>query len=103
VADGRQVDAVQDLTGGTGAEVALPKSAVPSHAFLYGEDQARYLIATGSPEDVLADAHKAGVPAVLLGYSGGTSLVVKGLVSLKLSDIKAAHEAWLPGYMNATE
>jgi phosphoribosylformylglycinamidine synthase len=92
------------IAGGTGLEVALPGTAgVPSHAFLYGEDQARYLIATGSPEDVLADANKAGVPAVLLGYSGGTSLVVKGLVSLKLSDIKAAHEAWLPGYMNATD
>ena len=46
---------------------------------------------------------KAGVPAVLLGYSGGPALVVKGLVSLKLSDIKTAHEAWLPAYMNATE
>ena len=44
-----------------------------------------------------------GVPAVLLGYSGGASLVVKGLLSLPLSDIKAAHEAWLPGYMAATE
>jgi phosphoribosylformylglycinamidine synthase subunit PurL len=43
------------------------------------------------------------VPAVLLGYSGGASLVVKGLLSLPLSDIKAAHEAWLPGYMAATE
>ena len=43
------------------------------------------------------------VPAVVLGYSGGTSLVIKDLVSLKLSDIKAAHEAWLPDYMNATE
>ena len=27
-----------------------------SHAFLYGEDQARYVIASGSPSDVLADA-----------------------------------------------
>jgi phosphoribosylformylglycinamidine synthase len=70
---------------------------------LYGEDQARYLIATGSPDDVLADAQKAGVPAVLLGYSGGSALTVRGLVSLELSDIKAAHEAWLPAYMNATE
>jgi phosphoribosylformylglycinamidine synthase len=52
---------------------------------------------------VLADAQKAGVPAALLGYSGGSSLVVKGLVSLRLSDIKAAHEAWLPAYMNATD
>jgi hypothetical protein len=52
---------------------------------------------------VLADAEKAGVPAVVIGHSGGASLVVKGLVSLPLSDIKAAHEAWLPAYMNATE
>jgi phosphoribosylformylglycinamidine synthase len=92
------------LAGGTGLEAALPAgTSVPSHAFLYGEDQARYLIVTGAPNDVLADAEKAGVPAVLLGYSGGTSLTVKGLVSLKLSDIKTAHEAWLPAYMNATE
>jgi len=92
------------IAGGTGLEAALlPGTGVPSHAFLYGEDQARYLIATGSPDDVLADAQKAGVPAVLLGYSGGSALTVRGLVSLELSDIKAAHEAWLPAYMNATE
>jgi phosphoribosylformylglycinamidine synthase len=92
------------IAGGTGVEVAQPSgNAVPSHAFFYGEDQARYLVATGAADEVLAEARKAGVPAVLLGYSGGASLVVKGLVSLKLSDIKAAHEAWLPGYMNATE
>jgi phosphoribosylformylglycinamidine synthase len=92
------------IAGGTGLEAALPPgTGVPSHAFLYGEDQARYLIATGSPDDVLADAEKAGVPAALLGYSGGAALVVKGLVSLELSDIKTAHEAWLPAYMNATD
>ena len=92
------------IAGGTGVDVAQPAGiAVPSHAFFYGEDQARYLIASGSPDEILADAAKAGVPAVLLGYSGGPSLTVKGLVSLTLSDIKAAHEAWLPGYMNATE
>ena len=92
------------VAGGTGLDVAQPAgSTVPSHAFFYGEDQARYLIATGSADEVLADAAKAGVPAALLGYSGGPSLIVKGLVSLKLSDIKAAHEAWLPGYMSATE
>jgi phosphoribosylformylglycinamidine synthase len=40
---------------------------------------------------------------VLLGYSGGAALEVKDLLSLPLSDIKAAHEAWLPAYMDATE
>jgi phosphoribosylformylglycinamidine synthase subunit PurL len=43
------------------------------------------------------------VPATLLGYSGGSSLVVKDLMSLALSDIKAAHEGWLPTYMNAAD
>jgi hypothetical protein len=55
------------------------------------------------PDDVLEAARAAGVPATLLGYSGGAQVVVKGVVSLAVSDIKAAHEAWLPGYMNATD
>jgi phosphoribosylformylglycinamidine synthase len=105
LSDGGLLVAIAEMAiaGGTGMTVDLPASAVPSHAFLYGEDQARYVIATGAPDLVLAEATKAGVPATLLGYSGGASLVVKGLVSLPLSDIKAAHEAWLPAYMNATE
>ena len=97
------------IAGGTGVEVAQPApqgaagNTVPSHAFFYGEDQARYLIATGTADQVLADAEKAGVPAVVIGHSGGASLIVKDLVSLELSDIKTAHEGWLPAYMNATE
>ena len=92
------------IGGGTGAEIALPpESGVPPHAFLYGEDQARYLVGSCAPMELIADAENAGVPAALLGYTGGTSLVVKGLVSLALSDIRAAHEGWLPAYMNATD
>jgi phosphoribosylformylglycinamidine synthase len=91
------------IAGGTGMEIALPSTDIPSHAFLYGEDQARYVIATGTPDEVLEAAESAGVPAVLLGYSGGESLVVKDLVSLALGEIKTAHEAWLPSYMNAPE
>ncbi|MFI5001507.1 MAG: AIR synthase-related protein, partial [Reyranellales bacterium] len=92
------------ISGGTGASVTLPAGAgVPSHALLYGEDQARYLVATGVGDEVLAAAQAAGVPAVLLGYSGSALLTVEGLLSLPLADIKKAHEDWLPAYMNATE
>jgi phosphoribosylformylglycinamidine synthase len=116
--DARRVAACHDLSdggllvalaemctaGGTGATVRIPSgTAVRPHAFFYGEDQARYLIATGSGDDVLEAAQAAGVQAVQLGYSGGSSLVVDGLVSLALADIKAAHEDWLPTYMNAAE
>jgi phosphoribosylformylglycinamidine synthase len=92
------------IGGGTGVEITQPAgNEAPSHAFFYGEDQARYLIASGSADEVIEAAEAAGVPVALLGYSGGPALVVKGLLSLPLSDIKAAHEAWLPEYMSATE
>jgi len=60
-------------------------------------------IATGSGDDILEAARKAGVPAVLLGYSGGEQLIVEGLVSLPLAEIRQAHEGWLPAYMDAVE
>jgi phosphoribosylformylglycinamidine synthase len=43
------------------------------------------------------------VPAVLLGYSGSDSLIIEGLVSLPLAEIRQAHEGWLPAYMDAVE
>jgi len=92
------------IAGSTGVEIAMPAGqTAPPHAFLYGEDQGRYLVAAGSPDEILDAAAAAGVPAMLLGYSGGPSLTVKGVLSLELRDIKAAHEAWLPAYMNATD
>ncbi|MGD9884388.1 MAG: AIR synthase-related protein, partial [Reyranella sp.] len=92
------------LAGGTGVEVALPAgNAVPSHAFLYGEDQARYLVACNSGEEMVQAAQAAGVPATVLGYSGGATLAVRGVLSLSLGELRSAHEAWLPAYMNATE
>ncbi|HLG45673.1 MAG TPA: phosphoribosylformylglycinamidine synthase subunit PurL [Reyranella sp.] len=92
------------LAGGTGVTVRQPAgTGIPSHAFFYGEDQARYLIASGSGDDILEAARKAGVPAVLLGYSGGAQLIVEGLVSLPLAEIRQAHEGWLPAYMDAVE
>jgi phosphoribosylformylglycinamidine synthase len=92
------------IAGGTGATVRQPVgTGVPSHAFFYGEDQARYLIASGSGDDILEAARDRGVPAVLLGYSGGDSLTIEGLASLPLAEIRRAHEDWLPTYMNAAE
>ena len=44
-----------------------------------------------------------GVPAVQLGYAGGSTLTVKDVLSVELAALKTAHEAWLPAYMNAAE
>ncbi len=106
LSDGGLIVALAEMciAGGTGAEIALPAgTGTPSHAFLYGEDQARYLVASGSGDELVAAAKAAGVPAVRIGYSGGAALTVSGLFALPLAEIKAAHEAWLPAYMNATD
>lgn len=89
------------LAGGTGVTIKLPAGTAAPHAFLYGEDQGRYLAATDDGEALVAAARAAGIPAVLLGYAGGQALVVEGLVNLPLAELRAVHEAWLPTYMNS--
>jgi phosphoribosylformylglycinamidine synthase subunit PurL len=90
------------LGGDMGVTVHLPADlAIPVHAFLYGEDQARYLVVTGVADELLAAAAAANVPAVCLGYSGGAALTVEGVLSIPLADLKKAHEAWLPDYMSS--
>ena len=89
------------VAGGTGATIRLPAGSPAPHAFLYGEDQGRYLVATDDGGALVAAAEKAGVPAVQLGYSGGPEIAVEGLLALPIAELRAAHEAWLPTYMNS--
>jgi len=72
---------------------------LPLHGYLFGEDQARYLIETPDPRKVLDDAGAAGVPARLIGVVGGASLTLSGAGAISIDALRATNEAWLPGYM----
>lgn len=88
------------MAKGVGAAIdTLPNG--PSHAMLFGEDQARYLVAvaTEAAEQVLSDAKTAGVPALRIGMTGGTTLQWPGEATLSVAELSRAHEDWLPGYM----
>ena len=112
IKDGR-VSAVHDLSdGGLGvalAEMAMAGNAgamidvlpdgIPAHAALFGEDQARYLIATKDAEGVIAAAKAAGVPAKRIGKTGGSALTLPGGQSISVAELREAHEGWLPAYM----
>ena len=86
------------LAGKRGATVKAPEGTV-LHGWLFGEDQARYLLTTKSPDAVLAAAKAAGVPAQAIGRTGGPSLTVEGQEPISLEALRKAHEGWLPGYM----
>jgi phosphoribosylformylglycinamidine synthase len=89
------------MAGGVGCVVRAVDEAMPRHAFLFGEDQARYVVATarGEAERIMAEAEKAGVPAMFLGVTGGTSLTLPGAASISIDELRSAHEGWLPQFM----
>ncbi|MDP3384460.1 MAG: phosphoribosylformylglycinamidine synthase subunit PurL [Phenylobacterium sp.] len=109
---GEQVTVVHDLSDGglvaAAAEMALASGVgitlklagdLPAHAELFGEDQARYLVAVADAEPILAAARAAGVPARQIGEAGGEHLAAADLFQLPLSQLRDAYEGWMPAYM----
>src|SRR5579859_1180958 len=107
-----QVSVVHDLSDG-GLIAALGEMALasnmgaqilvdfdlPPQAWLFGEDQARYLIATPTPDALVAAAEASRVAARIIGEAGGDVLARPGLFSLDLAALRSAHEGWLPTFM----
>jgi len=89
------------MAGGVGAIVTDLPGEGPAHAVLFGEDQARYVLALPetSVAGVLADAAAAGVPAVRIGTTGGDALTLPGEEPISVAALIRAHETWLPAYM----
>ena len=85
-----------------GSQIDLPEG-VDAHAFLFGEDQARYLVALPEEESkkLLADAKAAGVPAIRLGVAGGRHYRINDLVWLDIPEMRAASEGFFPNLMAA--
>ncbi|MCW6508489.1 phosphoribosylformylglycinamidine synthase subunit PurL [Lichenifustis flavocetrariae] len=103
LSDGGLAVALAEMTfpSGVGASLEAAPTGLPPHAFLFGEDQARYLvtIASDDAQAFLAAANAAGVPALKLGLTGGTTLTLPGEPPIVVADLKAVHEGFLPAYM----
>jgi phosphoribosylformylglycinamidine synthase len=101
LSDGGLLVALAEMAmgGGTGARLASPPAGIPAHAWWFGEDQARYLLAVQDGRALLRAAAQAGVPAVPLGRSGGGDLVLADGSSISVARLAAAHEATLPALM----
>ena len=98
---------VHDVSGG-GLALALAESAVRAGvgctvdgvsglAELFSESPSRVVVGTTRPDDVLAQAQAAGVPARVIGSAGGDRIVVTGLLDLAVSDALEAWRVALPG------
>jgi len=103
------VAACHDLSDG-GLAVALAEMAMASGvgaritstgdaAFWFGEDQARYILAVADGAALLEAARAAGVPAMLIGRSGGAHLELDRDGPISVAELVALHEATLPAMM----
>ncbi len=101
------------LLGGVGAELEPPAGIGPGtdkdggpplHAWLFGEDQGRYLVTApdSGAEALLSRAREAGVEARKIGATGGATLTVGGALIISIGQMRNAHEGWLPDYMAAS-
>ena len=105
VSDGGLLVAIAEmvLAGGVGVGLNAPPEDLPAHAFWFGEEQGRYVVAA---EPVLAalvlgEAAKARLPARTLGVVDGDTLKLPGEAPLPLAALVLAHELWLPDLMAA--
>jgi phosphoribosylformylglycinamidine synthase len=100
-ADGGLLVAVAEMAMGAsvGATLAAAPEGVPPHAYWFGEDQGRYVLAVADGPAVLAAAGTAGVPASSLGRSGGGDLVLPDGSSISVARLAEVHERTLPALM----
>jgi len=87
------------LAGDIGVTLQPPVGDVTQHAWLFGEDQARYVITTKNEKAIHNAAIRAGVFALTVGKTGGSSLTVKPDCTISVEELRIIHESWLPDYM----
>ncbi|WP_428150188.1 phosphoribosylformylglycinamidine synthase subunit PurL [Brevundimonas sp.] len=100
LSDGGLIGAAADLALASDCGVVLDaSSATHAHVLLFGEDQARYLVAVPNPQEVLAAAREAGLHASVVGHAKGDAFASTDLFSIPLKHLREIHEGWMPGWI----
>ncbi len=89
------------MAAGKGMDIALHNGDIPMHAYGFGEDQARYVIATAPQEAdaVIEAAEEVGVSVARIGVIRGQDLDVQDAFTISVDELLDAHGSWMPKYM----
>jgi len=102
VSDGGVAVAMAEMAmaAGIGAQVAMP-ARIPL-AWLFGEDQGRYLVSAATDEAtrIVAEARSAGIPVERIGVTGGKALIFAGEPPIEIAALRRAHESFFPSLMD---
>jgi phosphoribosylformylglycinamidine synthase len=102
VSDGGLLVALAEMAmaSGVGVRLSAHPRDIPGHAFWFGEDQARYVVAVPDHSNLVRLAEAAGIPAMRLGTSGGQDLTLPDGGTISVSALRAAHERFFPALMD---
>ncbi len=106
VSDGGLLVAVAEMAmaGGVGCTLDVPQSGMPPHAYWFGEDQSRYVLAVADPTALLEAATAAGVAARRLGRSarpgGEAGLTLPSGATISIARLENAHRRFFPDLMD---
>ena len=90
------------LPRGIGAQVKF-EGTLPAHAYAFGEDQGRYLLAVpqAHKDAVMLVLNNEGVRFTDLGTTVADLLIVEDQMRVPVEHLKGLNEAWLPNFMAA--
>ncbi|TLU74308.1 phosphoribosylformylglycinamidine synthase subunit PurL [Lichenicoccus roseus] len=106
VSDGGLLVAIAEMAmaGDTGIALDVPQSGMAPHAYWFGEDQGRYLLAVRDGDALIRAAHAAGITARKLGQSArsgrNTGLILSSGATISLARLLAAHARFFPEFMD---
>ncbi|MDF7674610.1 phosphoribosylformylglycinamidine synthase subunit PurL [Acetobacteraceae bacterium ESL0709] len=105
VSDGGLLITVAEMAmaGHHGCELAPAPQGTKSHAFWFGEDQARYVVVTRKSDVLIQEAQRTGVPMFHLGVIKGDRIKIGTEMNCDLVTLRTLHEAFLPHLMGETE
>jgi phosphoribosylformylglycinamidine synthase len=102
VSDGGLLIAVAEMAmaSGVGARLSAHPRDIPGHAYWFGEDQGRYVVAVPDAASFIRTSEAAGVPAVRIGVSGGGDLTLPDGGTISIETLRADHAGFFPAWMN---
>ncbi len=101
VSDGGLLVAIAEmaLAGEVGAALLPGPAGIAPQAFWFGEDQGRYVLAMADGAALLVAAASAGVPATMLGRTGGRDLTLPDGATISLDSLRRTHARFLPDWL----
>ena len=102
MSDGGLLVAVAEMAmaSGVGARLSAHPREIPGHAYWFGEDQGRYVVAVPDAASFIRTSEAAGVPAVRIGVSGGGDLTLPDGGTISIETLRADHAGFFPAWMN---